>query len=91
MEENRTYFEEKPFDNNIVFGLDMETIDAVLDEGNRYLQSQLSATEAVERNCTMLLGWLVGSFIALSGFFAIEATSAHPEKRSESSAWISSR
>lgn len=79
MEEKNIYFEEKPFDNNIVSGLDMETIDAVLDEGNRYLQSQLSATEAVERNCTMLLGWLVGAFIALSGFFAIEATSAHPE------------
>lgn len=67
------------FDNNIIAEIDMETVDAVTDEGNRYLQSQTNAIMNIERNCTTILGWLVGAFIALSGFFALEATSAHPE------------
>ncbi len=79
MEESIKYFKDKPFDNNIVAELDMEAIDAVTDEGNRYLQSQRHAIDIIERNCTTILGWLVGAFIALSGFFALEATSVHPE------------
>lgn len=80
MEKDIEYFQDKPFDNNIVAEIDMETVDAVTDEGNRYLQSQTDAIMLIERNCTTILGWLVGAFIALSGFFALEATSDHPEK-----------
>lgn len=79
MEENTKYFEDRPFDNSIVEELDMESIRAAFEEGNKCLHYQFEIITQLRRNCSMILGWVFASIVALTGYLGVAITSAAPQ------------
>lgn len=67
MEENIKYFRETPFDVNRLEVIDIGAIDTALEQGNEYLRHQYSSIIHIRDNCKMILGWLIGAMMALTG------------------------
>lgn len=78
MAENVTYLEDRAFDNRIVEDLDMESINSGIEHGNMYLVYQFETIRNVRDNCRMLLNWLIGAMMALTGTIIATAISDTP-------------
>lgn len=78
MEKDIRYLADKPFDNNLVAELDMESINSGIEHGNMYLVYQFESIRDVRNNCRMLLSWIIGAMMALTGCLIATATSDAP-------------
>ena len=78
MEQEIRYLADKPFDNNLVTELDMESIHSGIEHGNMYLTYQFESIRDVRSNCRMLLSWIIGAMMALTGCLIATAAADVP-------------
>ncbi len=74
MEDKIKYFEEVPFDVRKIEKLDIDAIDAGIEQASKCVEYQYKTIYSVRDNCKMILSWLIGAMMALTG--AMMATAA---------------
>lgn len=79
MEEKNIYFEDVPFERGKVDSLDMDAVNTGIDLGNRCLEYQYKTIYSIRDNCKMLLGWLIGAMMALTGALTATVVSETPD------------
>ena len=78
MEEKIKYFVEEPFDVRKIEKLDIDAINAGIEQASKCVEYQYKTIYSVRDNCKMILSWLIGAMMALIGAMMATAASAAP-------------
>ena len=64
MEEKIKYFVEVPFDVRKIEKLDIDAINAAIEQASKCVEYQYKTIYSVRDNCKMILSWLIGAMMA---------------------------
>ena len=78
MEEKIKYFVEVPFDVRKIEKLDIDAINAGIEQASKCVEYQYKTIYSVRDNCKMILSWLIGAMMALIGAMMATAASETP-------------
>lgn len=79
MKENYECFVDGPFDCRKIEKLDIDAIDAGIEEGKQLLSYQYDSIMHTNANCRMILSWIIGAMMALTGAMMASALSETPD------------
>ena len=79
MEDNYEKFIDGPFDCRKLEKLDIDAIDAGIEEGKQLVAYQYDSIMHTNTNCRMILSWIIGAMMALTGALMASAISDTPD------------